>query len=425
MRFVRLGLGLILTLGAVAVVLGYFAAYWPLRVTHPATTAGHGVLAVTGARIYMSPDAEAIENGTVVVRDGVIAAVGKDVEVPAGAQLIHCDGCVVTAGFWNAHVHFTEDKWTAAEWKSAATLQSQVQDMLTSRGFTTVVDTGSNLRNTVPLRRRIESGEVMGPKIYTAGAAQYPPHGLPFYIREHQPAWLQRLMPQPESPEEAAKVEEQNIRNGADVLKLFTGSYVERGRVLPMPVEHARAAVKVAHAHGQLAFAHESDVAGVKVAMESGVDVLAHAADTTDGVDDGVLQAVVARHMAMVPTLKMFKSTVTTKMSYLGPIYAQVRRFHELGGELIFGTDVGYMTDYDTADEFAGLGLSGLNGRDVLRMLTTSPAGRFGVSGKTGTVEVGKAGDLVVLGRDPMSGDLVGFADVRATVRNGRVIWQK
>jgi hypothetical protein len=42
-------------------------------------------------------------------------------------------------------------------------------------------------------------------------------------------------MPQPSTPAEAARVEERNIAQGADILKLFTGSYVERGKVLPMP----------------------------------------------------------------------------------------------------------------------------------------------------------------------------------------------
>ena len=423
MRVLRWLLGLVLTLVVVLIVVGYSAAVWPLRVTHPVAAPVHGVLAITGAKIYVSPDAPPIEHGTVVVRDGVIAAVGEQVAVPTGAEMIGCDGCVVTAGFWNAHVHFTEPKWTAAEWQPGKRLEGSVKDMPTSRGFTTVVDTGSNPRNTVPLRRRIESGEILGPKIYTAGVAEYPPHGIPFYLRESQPKWVQHFEPQPANPTEAAKDEEQNIHDGADILKLFTGSYVERGTVLPMPVENAKAAVQVAHAHGQLAFAHESDVAGVKVAMESGVDVLAHAADTTEGVDDAVLQGLVSRRMAMIPTLKMFRTTVTTKASYLDPIYAQVRRFHELGGELIFGTDVGYMRDYDTTDEFKGLALSGLNGTDMLRMLTTAPAGRFGVSEKTGTLEVGKAGDLVVLGRDPMA-DVTGFADVRVTVRGGRVIWR-
>jgi imidazolonepropionase-like amidohydrolase len=416
--------------GIAAGVLGlvllafYFAAYYPLRDPHPPALETHGVLAIAGARIYVSPDAPPLDDATIVLRDGRIAAVGANLPIPAGAQTLPCNHCVVTAGFWNAHVHFTERKWSNAEWKGKDQLQAQLEDMLTSRGFTTVVDTGSNLRDTIPLRRRIERGELNGPRIYTAGSALYPPHGVPYYLRNTLPHWLIALMPQPDTPEQAVRDEERNLRDGADILKLFTGSYVARGRVLPMPVAIARAAVELAHRHGQLAFAHESDLAGVRVALESGVDVLAHAADTTGGVDDALLGQLVARHMAMIPTLKMFEVTVTQNPAYLNPIYAQVRRFHELGGELIFGTDVGYMTDYDTRGEFDALTRCGLDGRAILRMLTAAPAGKFGVAGSTGTLEVGKAGDLVLLRADPIA-DPTQFADVLATVRAGRPIWRR
>ena len=333
-----------------------------------------------------------------------------------------CDHCIVTAGFWNAHVHFTEDKWSFADFKSAQALQAQLIDMLTSRGFTTVVDTGSNLRNTLPLRRRIESGELAGPKIYTAGAPQYPPHGLPFYIRDSMPGWMQHLMVEPATPAEAAADAEHNIEQGADILKLFTGSYVTPATVLPMPEANAVAAATVAHGHGQLVFSHPSSLAGVLVALHSGVDVLAHAPDTPQGIDTAVLQSMVDRHMAMVPTLKMFATTVTRKPEYLLPIYAEVRQFHALGGDLIFGTDVGYMQDYTTVDEFAALAASGLDAMDVLRMLTTAPARRFGVQDVRGTLTVGRAADLVVLGADPAA-NIAAFADVRQTIRDGRILY--
>ena len=402
----------------------YVFGFWPLHDPHPKPLETHGVLAIVGAKVYVSPDGPTLRDATVVVVDGKIAAIGADVVPPAGATLVPCIGCVVTAGFWNAHVHFTQSKWSGAEWKSAGQLEPQLEDMLTSRGFTTVVDTGSNLRDTIPIRRRIEKGELAGPKIYTAGAAQYPPNGIPFYLKETLPRWLIALMPQPKTPEEATKDELRNISDGADILKLFTGSYIARGKVLPMPLANAQAAVAVAHAHGQLALAHESDLDGVKVAIASGVDVLAHAVDTTDGVDDAVLQSIIDHHMSMIPTLKMFATTVTTNPRYIDPIHAQVRRFHALGGDLIFGTDVGYMTDYTTTGEFTALADSGLGSMDILRMLTVAPAKRFAVASEKGTVEVGKDGDLVVLDRDP-AGDVTAFAAVQTTIRSGKVIWQK
>lgn len=402
----------------------YLLLFWPLRDSHPRPRLAHGTLAIRNAKIYPSPDAPPIDPGTVLVHDGRIVAVGSEISVPLDAQILPCERCVVMAGFWNAHIHFTEPKWDFAAWKSAATLNAQLADMLTSRGFSTVVDTGSDLRITVSIRRRIEKGELLGPAIYTAGSALYPPKGVPHYLKNTLPFYVLWLMPQPSTPAEASGIEKQNIARGADLLKLFTGSYVTRDKVLPMPEAIASAAASVAHTRGQLVYSHASDLAGTKVAIQSGVDVLAHAPDTTEGIDDALLQSMVDRHMAMIPTLKMFATTVTTNPAYLQPIYAEVRKFHSFGGQLLFGTDVGYMTDYTTEDEFHALGQSGLNARDILRMLTTAPSERFGVTNEKGTITPGKLADLVVLDADPAY-DISAFAKVRSTVRSGLLIYTR
>jgi imidazolonepropionase-like amidohydrolase len=420
MRRLQFWVAAVLVIGCGA----YFLLFWPLRDPHPSVRPGHGTIAIRDAKIYPSPDVAPIEHGTVLVRDGVVVAVGPDVLIPPGTRVLPCQQCVVTAGFWNAHVHFTEEKWSFAEWKSPATLNAQLADMLTGRGFTTVVDAGSDLRITVSLRRRIESGDLLGPAIYTAGSALYPPKGIPYYLKSNLPFYVVWFMPQPTTPAEAVKTEQRNIARGADLLKLFTGSYVARGKVLPMPEPIARAAADVAHRHGQLVYSHPSNLAGTQVAMESGVDVLAHAPDSPEGIDAALLRTMVERHMAMIPTLKMFAITVTTDPAYLQPIYAEVRQFHALGGQLLFGTDVGYMTDYRTEDEFRALQQCGLSAPDILRMLTTAPAERFGVANEKGTITPGKLADLVVLDTDPAY-DITAFANIRCTVRNGRVLYTR
>src|SRR3984885_15203754 len=64
-------------------------------------------LALVGAKIYPSPSEQPIESGTIVVRDGRILEVGPgaSVKVPRGATVLDCKGLVITAGFWNSHVH--------------------------------------------------------------------------------------------------------------------------------------------------------------------------------------------------------------------------------------------------------------------------------------------------------------------------------
>jgi imidazolonepropionase-like amidohydrolase len=423
-RWLFRALFLLVSLLFVAVAAVWVIEFYPRHGSHPPLRLAQGTLAIKHARIYVSPTDPPIEDGTVLVRNGLIAEVGPQVIVPADATIVPCNHCVVTAGFWNMHVHLTEPKWNFANWKSAATLNPQLADMFLSRGFTTVVDLGSNPASTFAIRRRIEKGELSGPYIYTAGTPLYPPHGVPYYVRDTAPKWMLSMMPQPDTPEEATQIVRRNLASGADLTKLFTGSWIARGQVLPMPLNIAKAAVTETHLNGKLVFAHPSNLAGMQVAINSGVDVLAHAADDTRGVDTALLQSAINRNMAMIPTLKMFASTVTTDSTYMDPICAEVRQFHELGGTLLFGTDVGYMSDYTTELEFVELGRSGLDWKTVLAMLTTNPAARMGVSASKGTVTPGKLADLTILDADPAD-QLTNFSKVRAVVRSGKVIWQR
>ena len=344
---------------------------------------------------------------------------GQTLEVEADSPEEALDIAVDEAPEHYEEFHSEDDDYEIVNAMSRA----QLADMLLSRGFTTVVDTGSNLIDTLALRRRIESTELNGPFIYTAGAALYPPHGVPYYVRENMPGWMLHFMSQPDTPQQAANDVQRNLDTGADITKLFTGSWIKHGTVLPMPLDIAKAAVERTHLNGHLVFSHPSNFAGTKVAIESGVDVLAHAPDSTEGIDQALFATAIHQNMAMVPTLKMFATTVTKNPAYLDPIYAEVHQFHSLGGQLIFGTDVGYMRDYTTEDEFTALGKCGLSPTDILAMLTTNPASRFGVSNIKGTITPGKLADLTILDADPAQGP-VNFTKVRMTIRSGRIIYQ-
>jgi imidazolonepropionase-like amidohydrolase len=262
----RRWVGRILVSLAVVVAIACFAIwvveFYPRHGSHPPLRLAKGTVAIQHARIYSAPGASPIEDGTILIRDGLIVAAGPDIDVPVGSAIIPCDHCIVTAGFWNAHVHFTEPKWNLAQWKSAEILNSQLADMFLSRGFTTVVDLGSNPADTFSIRRRIEEGELTGPYIYTAGTALYPPHGVPFYVRDSAPRWMVALMPQPATPDEAQRIVRRNLASGADLTKLFTGSWIAHGTVEPMPLDIARAAVETSHLNGKLVFAHPSNLAG-------------------------------------------------------------------------------------------------------------------------------------------------------------------
>ena len=378
-------------------------------------------VALVGGTVYESPAAVPTFDAVVVLADGKIAAVGPrdKVSVPADAVVVDCAGGVIVAGFQNSHVHFTEEKWADARHQDAARLAENLEAMLTRFGFTTVVDTASSLANTVALRQRIESGEIAGPRILTAGEGLYPPRGVPFYVRDTLPASIVSGLPQPATAAEAIAVARQHAQEGADILKLFTGSWVERGRVLTMPVEVATAAASEMHGRKRLVFAHESNVAGLRVALDAGVDVLAHGIDDSRGLTAEDRARMRRQDVAVIPTLKLFLGG-----RYLFDVLDEVRDYARSGGEILFGTDVGYLTAYDPTDEYVLMASAGLGWREILASLTTAPARRFGEAGRRGKVSAGMDADLVVLDADPVR-DAQAFAKVRHTIRAGVPIYSK
>ena len=376
-------------------------------------------LAITHATVYPSPEAQPLGDATVVIQHGLISQVGGHLQPPNGIETISCRDCVVLAGFWNVHVHFMEPKWNDAAHQPAAKLTQQMREMLTHSGFTTVVDTGSDGENTIALRRRAESGEVAGPRIFTAGIPLFPAHALPYYLDELPPE-LRAKMAQPETPAEATTIVDKNRAAGTDIVKLFTGSIVRPNHIVPMQVDVARAAVDEAHHNGQLVFAHSSNLPGTQVAMDAGVDVLAHTPEVTEGIDEAMLHRMLTKHMTIIPTLKLF-----SRDNAIAKIRKLDYRYHELGGRLVYGTDTGFLTDYDQGEEFRQLAQAGLSFRDILAMLTTAPAELFHLSETEGKIAPGMRGDLTILSEDPASGKPEAFTAVRYTIRGGKVIWQR
>jgi len=391
------------------------------------TAADSQSLALTGAKIYTSPTAAPLANRVILIRGGKIVSVApaSSLAVPKDTKTLDCTGSVIVAGFQNSHVHFTEDKWNGVGTQPAEKLTKQFEDMLTRYGFTTAVDLGSFLANTVALRKRVESGEVVGPRILTAGGGLYPPNGPPFYI----PDAIKPLLPEPATPEAAIQVVQSQISGGADVIKLFTGSLFSRTEIKLMPADVAAAAVSAAHQHHLLVFAHPSSIPGVEVALNAGVDVLAHTTPISGKWDDALIAKMLAHHMSLTPTLKLWliearKDNATPEQaeSFAAKGVAELGQYQRAGGQILFGTDVGYVTDYDVTEEYRLMSQAGLTPMQILASLTTAPAARFGESQTRGQIAEGMDADLVVLSADPAN-DANNLAKVRYTIRHGQIIY--
>jgi imidazolonepropionase-like amidohydrolase len=385
-------------------------------------------LALVGAKIYPSPSEPAIENGSIVVHDGRIVAMGPaaTVKIPREATVIDCKGLVVTAGFWNSHVHILLPGLLHAEKLSGQQLSSQLEEMLNRWGFTTVFDIASVLNNTTLIRRRIASGEVNGPRILTVGEPFWGKGGTPIYVKGFLEA-NQISIPDVESPEQGIARVRQEIHDGADGVKIFAGS-VEQNSILIMPLDLAKAVVGEAHREGKPAFAHPSNLAGIEVALQSGVDILAHTTPDGGPWSTELVGRMKAAHMAVIPTLTLWhvesKNMTGANFDQMmsAVVLPELRAYSEAGGQILFGTDVGYTQHFDTTEEFSWMSRAGMSFKQILASLTSSPAERFGYAEKRGRIAAGMEGDLVVLGADPEQ-DATGFSKVRYTIVGGKVIY--
>ncbi|MFT3696715.1 MAG: amidohydrolase family protein [Kofleriaceae bacterium] len=391
---------------------------------HPVTPNAY---VITASRIYTAPDQPPLDHAWVEVQGDQILAVGTG-QAPDVRHDDTCSGGVITAGFQNNHVHFVAPAFVDAAKKSPAELEGPVADLTTKWGFTTVSDTSSFPGDTIPLRDRITRGELRGPTIHTVGLGIYA--DIPFYLND-LPDEVKQKLPRPKTPDDAKAVVQANFAVGADSTKLFIATPMGKGEIHRLAPDVAKAAVEESHHAGKMVMVHPTDPQGVQDAVDAGVDIIVH---TTIDPDPSVwspelIHTMIAKHISVVPTLKLWsyelakhdvpKPAVEKIVNYA---LVQLHDFVQAGGQVLFGTDTGYMTDHDPTDEYVLMAKAGMTPLQILASLTTNPAAKWNESDKRGRVVAKLAADLVVLDGDPAT-DVKKFAAVKCAIRAGKIQW--
>jgi len=172
------------------------------------------------------------------------------------------------------------------------------------------------------------------------------------------------------------------------------------------------------------------DLLVIRAALDAHVDILAHPPLGTPAPWPPALMAQIrSSGTSMIPTLKLLAFELAKEhvppaetKRIMDETVQEFGKFAAAGGQVLFGTDVDYMTDTDPTQEYELMGQAGMSAMQILASLTTAPAARWNESARRGRIAPGMAADIVVLDGDPAE-DVKRFAAVKCVVRGGRVVY--
>lgn len=391
----------------------------------------------------------------VLVEDGRIAAVGPvaEVDAPMGARELDLGGAYLLPGLINMHVHLCGSGRPTSAGDAGALmrrldnpvgraivrglLRKRAQQQLAS-GVTTVRGAGDPLYGDIAVRDEFDAGKHVGPRLIAPGTGVTVPGG-------HGAGLFAQIA---ESPEDAAGLVREIAAHGADVIKLFvTGGVFDAEKVgepgvLRMSEEVARAACEAAHCLGLPVMAHVESTEGVRVALRAGVDTIEHGAPMTPEIVDlyhgaagtqleGRTPSVTCTISPALPFVKLppekTHSTEVQKTNgdiVCAGIMQSARDALAAGIPVGLGTDSScpYVTQYDMWREVAYFAkYVGVSNAFALHTATAVNARLLGLGDETGTVEVGKSADLIVVDANPLD-DLSALRDVRHVMCRGAFV---
>ena len=245
-------------------------------------------------------------------------------------------------------------------------------------------------------------------------------------------------LPAPENlcdgADDCRKVVRRQIDRGADVIKFATTGGVNSGTGLAtrMVEDEARALVATAHAYGRKVAVHAHGADGIKLALRAGADSIEHGTV----MDDEIVRTMKKQGTYYVPTLSTvngyLERLAANPNAYAPDVRKQIdwrigvtgqslARALPAGVKIAFGTDAGVSKHGRNADEFELLVKYGMTPAQAIKAATVNAADLLGVSAETGTIELGKAADIIAVSGDPLS-DVTVLKKVNFVMARGEVI---
>ena len=382
-----------------------------------------------------------LRNMTIVVgADGRIEQVAPSIETSIPAEYHYLDGTgkIVMPGLINAHTHlFSQGKPLNPKLATpkgqrmvatfahsplgkpymAATVKHNATTLLES-GVTTIRTLGDVGYEVVTLRDQIDAGQILGPRILASGPLMAIPegHGAPLIALTSG------------TPEEARTAVAQNLKAGVNAIKIAaTGGVTDAQEIgeagsPQMSVEQMRAICDEAHQYGVIVGAHAQSPEGVRRSLLAGVDTIEHGSVLDDELI-GMFRHnpnALRGYSALIPTLSAGLPLTLLGQDVTGITDIQLENSKNVVGGMVSGArqahEAGLMIGVGTA-------YAGFSPAEALHAATAVNASILGADAETGSLEVGKSADLLVLNANPLD-DLRALEHPALVIAAGHPVWR-
>ncbi len=397
------------------------------------------LVVIRAGRLVDGTGAAARSDVDIYIRDGLIVDVEPAGEVPAEAPLLDFSAQTVLPGLIDCHTHLVfsagsdplrdvlaEDDHTLLLRATAAARSAL------AAGITTVRDLGGRGGVVLALREAIARGIVPGPRILSAGSPITITGGHCYYLGLEADGELAVRL-----------AVRRQVKQGVNCLKIMaTGGRMTPGTnvsVAQYILAELQAAVEETRRARLTIAAHALGTAGIRLAVEAGVDTIEHCSwigpNATVEYDERVAAQMPERGVYVTPTLIPVRnasvlgdSGLTQGMREQVAMRQELLRYHrrsrELGVQFLAGTDAGVrQTPHNSlAGEIELLAREvGLPAVEAIHAATGRAAAAIGLDGQVGTIQRGRRADLIAVDGDPTR-DLGALRQVRAVLQDGRVV---
>jgi len=400
------------------------------------------VIALRAGRLFDGKSDRLLEDQMVVIRGDRIAEVGPAarVSIPAGAEVIDLRRATVLPGLIDTHTHLFLTGESAGRYDEQLLKESwqyrTIEAVVNARkdleaGFTTMRDleTEGAMYSDVDVRNAINRGLIPGPRLQVVTRAISTTGGYPLegYSPEVPvPSGAQIV----DSPEEARKAVREQIKYGADLIKIYSTHrfrFTPEGKLVSIPtltLDEIRAIVDEAHREEVKVACHAYGGEGLRNCIEAGVDSIEHGID----LDDASIQRMVEKGIYFVPTLYAYENEPEEDLRATGGKTTRAR-IHEnsfrralaSGVKIAFGTDAGPFPHGTQAKEFEYMVRFGMTPARALRSATSLAAELMSWQDRIGSLEKGKFADLVAVAGDPLA-DITELERVKFVMKGGRIV---